>query len=93
LAAGLPCLVSRAVAISEEIAQASAGIVIGTGSEDIAVAIEKLLWDEVGISAMSKAARRLASSAFSIEEMGARLDALYRSILVMEPHGRMALAS
>jgi glycosyltransferase involved in cell wall biosynthesis len=93
LAAGLPCLVSRSVAISDKIKKAGAGMVVGTGPEDIAAAIEKLLADEAGISAMSKAARTLASSAFSIEEMGARLDALYRKILVMEPHGSMALAS
>jgi glycosyltransferase involved in cell wall biosynthesis len=92
LAAGLPCLISRGVAISEKIEKAGAGILIGTSPEDIAAAIEKFLWHEAEISTMSKAARTLASSAFSIEEMGARLDTLYRRILALGPQGRMALA-
>ena len=79
LAAGLPCLVSRGVAISDEIDKAGAGIVIGTGPQDIAAGVDKLLRDEAGISAMSTAARTLASSAFSIDAMGARLEALYRA--------------
>jgi glycosyltransferase involved in cell wall biosynthesis len=93
LAAGLPCLVSRGVAISSKIENAGAGTVIGTTSADIARGIENLLRNDSGISVMSEAARALALSAFSIETMGARLDTLYQNILVTEQCRRMALAS
>jgi glycosyltransferase involved in cell wall biosynthesis len=93
LAAGLPCLVSRGVAISNEIDKAGAGIVVGTTPNEIATGIKKLLDDGRGIPAMSAAARALAASAFSIDAMGARLEALYRDILVSEQAGRVAFAS
>jgi glycosyltransferase involved in cell wall biosynthesis len=93
LAAGLPCLVSRGVAISDMVATAGAGLVIGTSPSDIAAGIEKLLSDDSGISTMSPAARALAARAFSIDTMGARLEALYRDILVIGQDRRAALAS
>jgi glycosyltransferase involved in cell wall biosynthesis len=92
LAAGLPCLVSRGVAISESIASAGAGMLIGTDPVDIAEGIGQLLGRQNEITRMSKAARALASSAFSIETMGARLESLYRSILTGHG-GRAVLAS
>ena len=42
---------------------------------------------------MSVAARALAERAFSIDAMGARLEALYRDILVVKQGGRVALAT
>jgi glycosyltransferase involved in cell wall biosynthesis len=93
LAAGLPCLVSHGVAISDEIAKAGAGIVVGTAPVEIAAGIQKILDNGVGMAAMSAAARTLAASAFSIDAMGARLEALYRDILVSQEAGRVALAS
>jgi glycosyltransferase involved in cell wall biosynthesis len=93
LAAGLPCLVSRDVAISEQIEKAGAGIVVGTAPNDIAAGIERIFGNERALAAMSVAARALAASAFSIDAMGARLEALYRDILVPQQAGRVALAS
>jgi glycosyltransferase involved in cell wall biosynthesis len=93
LAAGLPCLVSHGVAISHEIAKAGAGIVVGTTPVEIAAGIQKILGNGPGVAAMSAAARALALSAFSIDAMGARLEALYRDILGSEEAGRVALAS
>jgi glycosyltransferase involved in cell wall biosynthesis len=93
LAAGLPCLVSRGVAISNEIDKAGAGIAVGTTPVEIAAGIQKILDDGRGRPAMSAAARALAESAFSIDAMGARLEALYRDILVSEQAGRVAFAS
>jgi glycosyltransferase involved in cell wall biosynthesis len=81
LAAGLPCLVSREVAISGEIDKAGAGIVVSTAPREIAAGIENILGNERGITEMSVAARALASSAFSMDAMGARLEGLYRDIL------------
>ena len=93
LAAGLPCVVSRGVALSAEIEKAGAGIVVGTTPEDIAAGLERLMGDRAGLSVKSAAARTLATNTFSIEMMGARLEALYRNILILEQGGRVALAS
>jgi glycosyltransferase involved in cell wall biosynthesis len=93
LAAGLPCLVSRGVAISDEVETAGAGIVVGTAPEDIAAGLERLMADRTGLSVRSIAARALATNTFSIDTMGARLEALYRDILMLEQGGRVALAS
>lgn len=93
LAAGLPCVVSRGVAISDQIEKAGAGTVVGTAAGDIAAGIEKMSGNERAMTAMSVAARALAASAFSIDVMGARLEALYRDILAPQQAGRIALAS
>ena len=45
LAAGLPCVVSRGVALSAEIEKAGAGIVVDTTPEDIAAGLERLMDD------------------------------------------------
>ena len=83
LAAGLPCLVSRGVAISDEIENAGAGIVTGTTPEEIATGLQRLLSDQNGMVASSEAARALACNKFSIDTMGVRLESLYRDILVL----------
>jgi len=93
LAAGLPCVVSRGVGLSDEVEMAGAGIVVGTTPEDIAAGLERLISDWTGLAVKSIAARTLAKKALSIGTMGARLEALYRNILVMEQGGRVALAS
>lgn len=93
LAAGLPCLLSRGVAVSDEVETAGAGIVVGTAPEDIAAGLKRLMADRTGLSVRSIAARALAANAFSIDTMGARLEALYRDILMLEQGGRVALAS
>ena len=87
LAAGLPCVVSRGVALSDEVEKAGAGIVVGTTPEDIAAGLERLMGDRTGLSVKSTAARTLATSTFSIDAMGARLEALYRDILMLEQGG------
>jgi glycosyltransferase involved in cell wall biosynthesis len=93
LAAGLPSVVSRGVALYDEVEKAGAGIVVGTTPEDIAAGLEKLMGDQAGLSVKSSAARTLATTTFSIDTMGARLEALYRNILMQEQSGRVALAS
>jgi glycosyltransferase involved in cell wall biosynthesis len=93
LAAGLPCIVSREVAISQDIETSEAGIVVGTSAESIATGIERLLDREDGYSTMSSAARALALNAFSLEAMGERLETLYRDIRMTEASGRATPAS
>ena len=78
LAAGLPCVVSREVAVSDEIERARAGVVVDTGIESIAAGIEQLVTGESGYPLMSAAARKLAARAFSLSAMGERLEMLYR---------------
>jgi glycosyltransferase involved in cell wall biosynthesis len=94
LAAGLPCIVSREVAIAPDIETACAGFVVGTDAESIAAGIERLIaGGEARYSALSTAARALAVNAFSLEAMGERLEALYRDIGVLRRSGRLRLAS
>jgi glycosyltransferase involved in cell wall biosynthesis len=78
LAAGLPCVVSREVAVSGEIERARAGVVVDTSFGSIAAGIEQLVSDETGYPSMSAAARKLAARAFSLSAMGERLEMLYR---------------
>jgi glycosyltransferase involved in cell wall biosynthesis len=92
LAAGLPCLVARGVALSTEVEKAGAGILIGTSPDEIAAGIEKLVRAPGEIAGMSAAASALASNSFSLDTMGQRLEALYRSILAAEPRGSVAVA-
>jgi glycosyltransferase involved in cell wall biosynthesis len=93
LAAGLPCVVSRAVALSDQVEKAGAGIVVGTTPEDIATGIERLMDDQSGLSVKSVAARRLATNEFSIDKMGMRLEGLYRDILELQQARKAAVTS
>lgn len=79
LAAGLPCVVSREVAVHEEIAEAGAGAVAGTDADAIASRLDAVLSDKSRLPAMRAAALRVAEG-FSLPVMGERLERLYRSI-------------
>ena len=79
LAAGLPCIVSRNVAIAGDIAEAGAGIVTGMDPESLAAGI-RTLTEHDSLAAMSSAAHRLAVNRFSRDVMGERLAALYRAV-------------
>jgi glycosyltransferase involved in cell wall biosynthesis len=93
LAAGLPCIVSREVAIAGQIEEARAGFVADTTPQSIAAAIARLLGAEEEYAAMSAAARLLAVNSFSLEAMGERLEVLYRAIRVTAARERTALAA
>jgi glycosyltransferase involved in cell wall biosynthesis len=80
LAVGLPCIVSREVAVHKDIEEANAGVIIGTDPESIAAGIESLLTNQARYPALRSAAARLAFELFSLAKMGERLEALYRSI-------------
>jgi len=81
LAAGLPVIVSSRVAIAREVECAGAGLITGVDPDSIADAIRCLSADGAARLAMAAAARRLAGEAFSLEAMGERLEALYRTII------------
>jgi len=81
LAEGLPCIVSRHIAISSEIEASGAGILVDTNPESIAAGIEAMMARAGNMPAMRAAARRLVREEFSLESMGERLLSLYRDIL------------
>jgi len=80
LSAGIPCVVSRDVAISKEVEIAKAGVVTDTEPTSIANCILKVVDNNNEYLAMSIAAQRLAKASFSREAMGRSLETLYREI-------------
>jgi glycosyltransferase involved in cell wall biosynthesis len=80
LAAGLPCIVSREVAIHEDITRCNAGVVVGTDPASIATGIESFLTNKTEYPELRSAALKVASESFSLARMGERLETLYRSI-------------
>jgi len=80
LAAGLPCIVSRGIAIAEQIGVAKAGWLVGTDAASIAETIGHLIDRPYSYARMSAVARQLAEETFSLSVMGARLEVLYRDI-------------
>jgi glycosyltransferase involved in cell wall biosynthesis len=82
LSAGLPVVISKHVAIAEEVAAAGAGVVVPSlQPEDWAQALSALLQDAAALAAMSAAARRLASERYSWDQAGRRLEGFYRGLL------------
>jgi glycosyltransferase involved in cell wall biosynthesis len=81
LAEGLPIIVSRGVGIAREIEAAGAGIAVDPRSDDIALAIKRLLDDPERLTIMRNAGQRLLREEFSLDRMGGRLLALYDEIL------------
>ena len=84
LASGLPCLVSRGVAIQDEIAGAGAGLVVDTDAASIAAGLSRFAAGRARQGVMSAAARKLALEVFSTEAMGARLENLYRGLVTVD---------
>ncbi|HUR41132.1 MAG TPA: glycosyltransferase [Verrucomicrobiae bacterium] len=81
LAAGVPCVVSRGVALARLVEQAGAGVVTGTDGASIAAGIDAVLGDAQRRSRMGEAARDVARREFSSAVMGQRLRALYERVL------------
>ena len=80
LAAGLPCVVGRGVAVSGQISNAGAGIVVDTDATSIAGGIAHYLASAERRAKAAEAGRALAQQEFSVGIMGERLAALYQSI-------------
>jgi glycosyltransferase involved in cell wall biosynthesis len=81
LAAGLPCVLGRGVAIAKDVVQAQAGVAVETDAESIADGLRRIIGAEEGLTRMSANASRLAQERFSTQAMGARLKQLYSDIL------------
>lgn len=82
LAASLPCIVGRGVALARQIEAAEAGLCVGTGPADIAAGLRQVFLSEERRAVMARNARALAVAQFSGAVMGQRMRALYESILI-----------
>jgi glycosyltransferase involved in cell wall biosynthesis len=80
LAAGLPCVTTRGVAIHETIQQSEAGMVVDSDPEAIATAVLALLADRNSRENLSKRARALAVREFTLESMGTQLLQMYTQL-------------
>ncbi len=81
MAAGLPGVLGRGVALSEDAKRAGAGVVVDPDPESIAAGLRHYLADPDARLAAGAAAIALFQEEFSLERMGERLEGLYRSIL------------
>lgn len=81
LAAGLPCVLGRGVAVSSAVEQAGAGVAVGVDATSIAAGIGHYLRSADAREAAGYAAKDLARQEYSVEKMGERLVTLYQSIL------------
>lgn len=80
LAAGLPCVLGRGVAIAPQVHDAGAGVMAGTSPQEIASALKQVLASSARDS-MSVRAAALAREHFSLDAMGSQLHKLYEGIL------------
>jgi glycosyltransferase involved in cell wall biosynthesis len=81
LAAGLPCITTEGVAVSADVRECNAGLVVPAESSALAVALDRLLSDGDLRARLGGNARRLAIERFSLEAMGAALKRLYENVL------------
>ena len=81
LQAGLPVVLGKGVALSALVADTNAGISTEPDPESIAIAMKHYLLDPTARAMAATHARALAAQEFSIATMGARLLALYKTIL------------
>lgn len=85
LAAGLPCVVGRGVALAEQVEGAGAGVSVGADAVGIANGLRGVLKSELRRAMMAAKALAFAEANFSSAVMGQRLRALYDSILEQQP--------
>ena len=81
LAAGLACVTTTGVAVSEDIAAGEAGLVVPPEKAALAAALEQLLADESLRARLGANARRLAQTRFSLTALGVALRGLYEQII------------
>ena len=81
MAAGLPLILSRGVALSEVVAKRNAGIVTDGSPRQVAEALHTLLTDEPLRHRQGASARQAAHEEFSLDLFGQRLETLYRTVL------------
>jgi glycosyltransferase involved in cell wall biosynthesis len=87
MAAGLACVSTEGVAVSEDVRSKSAGIVAGTNASSVAQAIDRLLSDSKLREQCAGNARALVRERYSLDGMGAALQQLYGSMARGTPVG------
>jgi glycosyltransferase involved in cell wall biosynthesis len=90
LAAGLPSVLGRGVAIAGEVADAGAALVVDADPASIAAALSHLLRDDALRAGMASAASRFAQKNYSIAAMGQALNKLYSAVLLQKNAGIVA---
>ena len=81
LLAGLPCVLGRGVAIAAEVERAGAGLAVEPLAAATAQALGHYLANPDSRASAGAAARRLASTHYSVDAMGAKLVDLYTEVL------------
>jgi len=81
LAAGLPCVTTDGVAVSEHVRKYDAGLVVPCEVAPLGTALARVLADAGLRTRLSAGARRLADERFSLDVMTSSLVAAYRRIL------------
>ena len=81
LAAGVPTIVSEEVALSSDIRQYDAGVVVKRDVQELAAAIDDLLSDRERAASLASSGRRLAEERYSSKAVGKALFELYSKIL------------
>lgn len=81
LLAGVPCILSRGVAIAGDIERAHAGLVVEPDAKAIATALGDLLADNIGRRELGERGRRFAQREYSTRAMCDRLLDLYRDVI------------
>jgi glycosyltransferase involved in cell wall biosynthesis len=85
LAAGLPVVLGKGVAIAKDVVDAGAGVAVDPVARSIAQGVQRIIESEHNQAAMSQSARRLAQERFSARAMAAGLKSLYLDILDRNP--------
>ena len=87
LAAGVACLTTNGVAVSEDLRAHEAGLVVAPEVAPLAAALDRLLGDAALRARLGASGRRLAQERFSIQVMGGRLKMLYETMLAETHNG------
>ena len=81
LAAGLPCVTTEGVAVSEHVREHDAGLGVPCDASAIALALQRILGDPQLRTRLGANAHRLAAERFSLVTMGLALRGEYQRIL------------
>jgi glycosyltransferase involved in cell wall biosynthesis len=82
LAAGLPCVTTERVAVSEDVRKRDAGLVVPCDASAIAAALKELLSNPQLRTRLGANAHQLAAERFSLVTMGSALHGVYQRILL-----------
>jgi glycosyltransferase involved in cell wall biosynthesis len=82
LAAGAPCVLAHGVAIAAEIAAAGGCLCPADTDEAWADALANLALNPERRAALSQAGRAFAQATYTMDAMGARLEKLYKEVLI-----------